>query len=205
MSEPVPIFTLRRIGAGPGSAVFECEQLLGRNVDVVAFKDHERELKEAKAYHVKLREDLAALQERFNEQHRMSRSIRAEAKSLAHFGARKFNEKNDRIKQLEDLLRESQNRISNDWISRRDAALSGGMPIDRAAPCHIHECAQCGLALLGPDAANDRVTALTKLLRAAVNMGEIGDINADMEDDGLGWKQWYLDTMALLGPEASDG
>lgn len=113
--------------------------------------DHEQELRSARAYHDNLRQQLAELQERFNEQHRFSRSVRAEAKSLAHYGARKFNEKNDRIKQLEGLLRESQERISTDWIARRDAALAGGAPSEPLIPCQIHECAACGLSFVSGD------------------------------------------------------
>jgi hypothetical protein len=50
------------------------------------------------------------------------------------------------------------------------------------------------------DAADTEETALReryaeacRLLREAQNMGEIGDINPDMEDDGLGWRQWAID------------
>lgn len=41
---------------------------------------------------------------------------------------------------------------------------------------------------------------LEKLLAEARRMAEFGDINADMEDDGIGWKQWYLDVGAVLPP-----
>jgi hypothetical protein len=38
-------FTLRRVGAGPGSAVFECSQLLGAEVVVVDAADYDAALK----------------------------------------------------------------------------------------------------------------------------------------------------------------
>lgn len=37
-----------------------------------------------------------------------------------------------------------------------------------------------------------------RLLTDAKRMAEFGDINADMEDDGVGWKQWYLDVTVAL-------
>jgi hypothetical protein len=37
-----------------------------------------------------------------------------------------------------------------------------------------------------------------KLLAEAKRMAEFGDINEDMEDDGVGWKQWYLDVTQVL-------
>ncbi len=39
---------------------------------------------------------------------------------------------------------------------------------------------------------------LEKLLFDAKRMAEFGDINEDMDDDGIGWKQWYLDVKAIL-------
>lgn len=39
---------------------------------------------------------------------------------------------------------------------------------------------------------------LLTLLAKAKEMAEFGDINADMEDDGIGWKQWYRDTCAAI-------
>ena len=36
------------------------------------------------------------------------------------------------------------------------------------------------------------------LLAEAKRMAEFGDINEDMEDDGVGWKQWYLDVTQVL-------
>lgn len=36
-----------------------------------------------------------------------------------------------------------------------------------------------------------------RLLAEAKRMAEFGDINADMEDDGIGWRQWYLEVAAL--------
>lgn len=39
---------------------------------------------------------------------------------------------------------------------------------------------------------------LLRLLADAKRMAEFGDINEDMEDDGIGWKQWYLDASAAL-------
>lgn len=39
---------------------------------------------------------------------------------------------------------------------------------------------------------------LLKLLAEAKCMAEFGDINADMEDDGVGWKGWYIQTRAVL-------
>lgn len=45
-----------------------------------------------------------------------------------------------------------------------------------------------------------------KLLADAKRMAEFGDINAYMEDDGIGWKQWYLDVSAILPPDSpADG
>ena len=45
---------------------------------------------------------------------------------------------------------------------------------------------------------------LVRLLADAKRMAEFGDINEDMEDDGIGWKQWYLDvTAALEGKSAT--
>jgi hypothetical protein len=44
-----------------------------------------------------------------------------------------------------------------------------------------------------------RISDLEKLLADAKRMAEFGDINADMEDDGIGWKQWYQDVSAILG------
>lgn len=47
-----------------------------------------------------------------------------------------------------------------------------------------------------------RISQLEKLLHDAKRMAEFGDINEDMEDDGVGWKQWYLDvTEALHGTD----
>lgn len=43
---------------------------------------------------------------------------------------------------------------------------------------------------------------LAELLQQAVTMAEFGDINADMEDDGIGWKQWYRDVSAILGRQS---
>lgn len=44
---------------------------------------------------------------------------------------------------------------------------------------------------------------LEKLLADAKRMAEFGDINADMEDDGIGWKEWYLEVNALLPAEVT--
>lgn len=43
---------------------------------------------------------------------------------------------------------------------------------------------------------------LLRLLTEAKSMAEFGDINADMEDDGIGWKQWYQDVSAILRSQA---
>lgn len=45
---------------------------------------------------------------------------------------------------------------------------------------------------------------LEKLLADAKRMAEFGDINASMDDDGIGWKQWYLDVSAVLPPVDGD-
>lgn len=47
----------------------------------------------------------------------------------------------------------------------------------------------------------ERIDSLVKLLGDAKRMAEFGDINEDMEDDGVGWKQWYIDTARELGRE----
>lgn len=47
----------------------------------------------------------------------------------------------------------------------------------------------------------ERINSLLKLLSDAKTMAEFGDINEDMEDDGIGWKQWYLDTQQELKRE----
>lgn len=39
---------------------------------------------------------------------------------------------------------------------------------------------------------------LLKLLADAKRMAEFGDINEDMEDDGVGWKEWYREVSAVL-------
>lgn len=45
-----------------------------------------------------------------------------------------------------------------------------------------------------------RIVVLERLLIDARRMAEFGDINEDMEDDGIGWKQWYVDSgVALWG------
>lgn len=41
---------------------------------------------------------------------------------------------------------------------------------------------------------------MRRLLSNAIGMAEFGDINADMEDDGIGWKEWYVDTRKVLAP-----
>lgn len=68
----------------------------------------------------------------------------------------------------------------------------------RVADCSLHDYginhataeANAKLIAAAPD--------LARLLRQAKEMAEFGDINADMEDDGVGWKQWYIDTAAAL-------
>lgn len=47
----------------------------------------------------------------------------------------------------------------------------------------------------------ERINSLLKLLSDAKTMAEFGDINEDMEEDGIGWKQWYLDTQQELKRE----
>lgn len=39
---------------------------------------------------------------------------------------------------------------------------------------------------------------LLRLLSDAKRMAEFGDINEDMEDDGVGWKAWYKEVSAVL-------
>jgi hypothetical protein len=46
---------------------------------------------------------------------------------------------------------------------------------------------------------------LLRLLAEAKNMAEFGDINADMEDDGVGWKQWYIEAREVLRENARGG
>lgn len=45
---------------------------------------------------------------------------------------------------------------------------------------------------------------LLRLLTEAKRMAEFGDINEDMEDDGVGWKAWYKEVSAVL-KEANHG
>lgn len=51
--------------------------------------------------------------------------------------------------------------------------------------------------------ANARVSDLEKLLADAKRMAEFGDINEDMEDDGIGWKQWYVDVSEILASQSA--
>lgn len=39
---------------------------------------------------------------------------------------------------------------------------------------------------------------LLRLLSDAKRMAEFGDINEDMDDDGVGWKAWYKEVSAVL-------
>lgn len=186
--------------------------------------DHERELKEARAYHDNLREQVAKLQGRLSEASVNFRNLSAESRSLALYGGRKFTEKNECITFLEGQLRDAHQQLFIYGKHHPDCSAvpcSCGLHValeelktatnikkrvvPHATPCPIHECAACGAGFVGPGASAEKIEALTKLLRAATTMAEFGDINADMEDDGIGWKQWYLDTIALIGPEASDG
>jgi hypothetical protein len=41
VSEVARRYRLKRVGAGPGSAVFECDRLLGESVEVVAASDYD--------------------------------------------------------------------------------------------------------------------------------------------------------------------
>lgn len=49
-----------------------------------------------------------------------------------------------------------------------------------------------------------RIQELEALLQRAKSMAEFGDINAEMEDDGIGWKQWYADVTAALESHKMD-
>jgi len=45
-----------------------------------------------------------------------------------------------------------------------------------------------------------RYDAVVALLAEAKRMAEFGDINADMADDGIGWKAWYIQVSRVLLP-----
>lgn len=60
------------------------------------------------------------------------------------------------------------------------------------------EAASASIGANLSEQAIERISVLETLLADAKRMAEFGDINADMEDDGIGWKQWYLDVSAAL-------
>jgi hypothetical protein len=62
----------------------------------------------------------------------------------------------------------------------------------------------CDLMNTAYESGLECVEPYSTLLADAKRMAEFGDINADMEDDGVGWKQWYADTSNLLAvPDGS--
>ena len=48
------------------------------------------------------------------------------------------------------------------------------------------------------------IARLRGLLADAKRMAEFGDINETMDDDGIGWKQWYLDVRAALAESVKE-
>lgn len=80
----------------------------------------------------------------------------------------------------------------------------GDCPSEKAFDVETLECALMEVHRLF-EAEQRQREKLEKLLRAAMTMAEFGDINEDMDDDGIGWKQWYLDTSAILGPQSDGG
>lgn len=54
-----------------------------------------------------------------------------------------------------------------------------------------------GNAVIGEMRGPTKATLLGLLVEAK-GMAEFGDINENMDDDGVGWKQWYLDVSKAL-------
>ena len=71
------------------------------------------------------------------------------------------------------------------------------------SPIDAEKMRQAALVI---DQLESRVADLEGLLFDAKRMAEFGDINEDMEDDGIGWKQWYTDVTAIgIGSTSSGG